>query len=242
MSLTLAICGSHIYGQSTVERMTVWSGVYSTAQALQGQGVFGARCERCHGNDLTGGATGTSLIGERFMQFWSEDNLDSLFKKISETMPRNAGGSLSDTEYVQVTAYILQKNGFPAGSTELKTETMPSIHIENKDGPKSLPNYSMIQIVGCMTPDGDDGWTLTNVGNLTRTRTPNAVSPDDLKIAQKTAMGTATYRLQNILLLGAFNAEAHKGLKMLAKGPLLRRSGGEAVSVTALDMVADTCR
>jgi hypothetical protein len=29
---------------------------------------------------------------------------------------------------------------------------------------------------------------------------------------------------------------------MLAKGPLLRRSAGEAVSVTALEMVSDSCK
>src|SRR5215831_19344351 len=143
--------GLSAFGQSGIDRLTVWSGVYTEAQATQGQAMFGARCERCHGNDLTGGATGTSLIGERFMQFWREDNLDSLFKKISETMPRNAGGTLSDAEYVHVTAYILQKNGFPPGPSDLKVESMHSIHIEAKDGPKPLPNNSMIQIVGCMT-------------------------------------------------------------------------------------------
>src|SRR5438128_4683536 len=143
------------------ERMTVWSGIYSEAQAAQGQTVFTARCARCHGNDLNGGAVGTSLIGDRFMQFWREDNVSSLFTKIRDTMPRNSGGSLSDEEYVQVTAFILQKNGFPAGPAELKPETMLSIQIEGKEGPKPLPTNSMIQVVGCMTPDGSDGWTLT---------------------------------------------------------------------------------
>ena len=233
--------GSRLYGQNA-ERLTVWSGVYTATQAADGQIVFNTRCSRCHGTDLTGGATGTSLIGDRFMQFWSEDNLDSLYKKISETMPRNSGGSLSDVEYVQVTTYLLQKNGFPTGSAELKPDTMHSIHIEGKDGPKPLPNNSMIQVVGCMTPDGSDGWNLTNVGTPTRTRTPDSITADDLKIAQKTSMGTATYRLQNLLMLGNFNAEAHKGHKMMAKGPLLRRSSGEAVSVTALEMVSDSCK
>ena len=242
ISVLVSVCAIVLsaFGQSGTDRLTVWSGVYTEAQSAQGQAVFG-RCERCHGNDLTGGATGTSLIGDRFMQFWREDNLDSLFKKISETMPRNAGGTLTDAEYVQVTTYILQKNGFPSGSSELKVENMHTIHIEAKDGPKPLPNNSMIQIVGCMTPDGNDGWILTKAGSPSRTRTPDNISPDDLKVAQKTSLGTAAYRLQNLMLLGAFNAEGHKGHKMLAKGPLIRRATGEAVSVTALDMVGENC-
>lgn len=235
-----AIQNSHTFAQSTSGRTTVWSGIYTDSQASQGQGVFLTRCSRCHGTDLTGGATGTGLKGERFMQFWREDSVESLFRKISETMPRNNGGSLSDAEYIQVTAYILQANGFPAGTAELKPETMNSIHIEEKDGPKPLPNNSMIQVVGCMMADGDD-WTLTKVSSPSRTRTPNAITPEELKAAGNTTLGSATYRLQNLMLLGSFNPESHKGHKMLAKGPLLRRSNGEAVSVTALDMVADSC-
>ena len=226
-------------GAGTPERITVWNGVYTEAQATLGQAVYSARCERCHANDLTGGAVGTSLKGDRFMQFWREDTVDSLFSKIRDTMPRNSA-SLSAEEYLNVTAFILKKNDFPAGATELKPEVMRSIHIEAREGPKPLPTNSMIQIVGCMTPDGD-GWTLTQVSAPTRTRISDAISPEELKAAQTAASGTATFRLQNLLMLGEFKPESHKGHKMLAKGPLLRRSNAELISVTALDMVADRC-
>ena len=240
LALIFGVMNSSALAQSAPARATVWTGIYSEAQATQGQNVFAARCSRCHGADLNGGAVGTSLIGDRFMQFWREDTVASLYIKIRDTMPRNSGGSLSDDEYVNVTAYILQRNGFPAGSAELKPETMRVIHIEGKDGPQPLPTNSMIQIVGCMTADGDN-WTLTQATSPVRTRVSDAVSPDELKVAQSTPLGSATLRLQNLVMLGAFKPELHKGHTMLAKGPLLRRSNGEAISVTALEMVGERC-
>ena len=240
LALMLGAMNSSIFAQSAPPRTTVWTGVYSDAQATQGQNEFAARCSRCHGTDLNGGAVGTSLIGDRFMQFWREDTVASLYIKIRDTMPRNSGGSLSEEEYVNVTAYILQKNGFPAGSADLKSEAMRAIHIEAKEGPQPLPTNSMVQIVGCMTQDGDN-WTLTQSTSPVRTRVSDAVSADELKIAQSTPLGTATFRLQNLVMLGSFKPEGHKGHTMLAKGPLLRRSGAEAISVTALEMVGERC-
>jgi len=229
-----------IFVQAPAGRTTVWSGVYTDAQAAQGQAVYAERCSRCHGGDLNGAATGTGLTGERFTQLWREDNVGNLFTKIRETMPRGNGGVLKEEDYVSATAFILQRNGFPAGSQELKPETMRSIHIEAKEGPQPFPTNSMIQVVGCMAQDGDN-WTLTQASSASRTRTPNEINPDDLKIAQNTPLGTATWRLQNLALLGMFKPETHKGHKMLAKGPLIRRSSGEHISVTALQMVEERC-
>src|SRR5262245_42219797 len=103
--LMLGVMNSSTFAQTTPSRTTVWAGAYNEAQATQGQTVFAARCSRCHGGDLNGGAVGTSLIGDRFMQFWREDTVASLYIKIRDTMPRNSGGSLSEEEYVNVTAY-----------------------------------------------------------------------------------------------------------------------------------------
>jgi mono/diheme cytochrome c family protein len=243
--LALIFCALNLplFGQDSPgapARMTVWSGVYSQAQATQGQAVYTARCGRCHGDDLNGAAVGTSLIGDRFLQFWREDTVESLFIKIRDTMPRNSLGTMKDEEYLNVTAYILQRNGFPTGSMEMTPETMRASRIEGKDGPQPLPTNSMIQVVGCMTRDGDT-WTLTKATSPVRTRTADKISPDELKTAQNTPLGTATFRLQNFSLLGSFNPEAHQGHTMLAKGPLLRRSNTEIISITALETVGGSC-
>jgi hypothetical protein len=46
-------------------------------------------------------------------------------------MPAGAGGSLSDAEYQQVTAYLLQANEYPAGKPlDLDEALMRAIGIE----------------------------------------------------------------------------------------------------------------
>jgi len=47
------------------------------------------------------------------------DPVGSLFEHVSTKMPQNRPGSLSDQEYADVVAYLLQINGRPAGEREL---------------------------------------------------------------------------------------------------------------------------
>ena len=51
------------------------------------------------------------------MERWREDSLHSLFTTMSTLMPRNDPGILSDGEYLDILAYVLQSNGFPTGPT-----------------------------------------------------------------------------------------------------------------------------
>src|SRR5437867_12523080 len=83
--------------------------------------------------NLGGGADqgAPPLKGDKFMENWREDSLDSLFTKIRTTMPRRDPKSLSDAETLQLVAYILQSNEFPAGS-ELNPSTLGAIQIERK--------------------------------------------------------------------------------------------------------------
>src|SRR5689334_13684538 len=96
------------------QRKTVWSGVYSEQQAAHGEKVYGFNCRSCHKETLTG--AGSVLKGDPFLQEWREDNLGSFFSLMKSTMPRTTPGSLRDDEYVDIIAYILQQNGFPAGT------------------------------------------------------------------------------------------------------------------------------
>src|SRR5215213_9390439 len=57
-----------MYG-SAQDAVSVWSGVYTTAQAERGRVVYAAQCGRCHGDDLSGNRA-YPLVGERFMDHW----------------------------------------------------------------------------------------------------------------------------------------------------------------------------
>ena len=48
--------------------------------------------------------------------------MGALFKRIKLTMPEDGPGRLSDQEYTDVVAYMLDRNDYPAGENELSTD------------------------------------------------------------------------------------------------------------------------
>jgi S-disulfanyl-L-cysteine oxidoreductase SoxD len=93
---------------------------YTDAQADAGQTVFASQCAICHGDRLEG-KVGPALAGEQFLSVSQYQELTAgfLYKLMSRQMPKNAPGSLSKTEYLDVLAYILKMNGYPAGPRQL---------------------------------------------------------------------------------------------------------------------------
>ena len=53
---------------------------------------------------------------------WGGKTVRALYDRANKTMPPAAPGSLAKDSYADIVAYILELNGFKAGSTELKTE------------------------------------------------------------------------------------------------------------------------
>lgn len=94
--------------------------LYTTDQATAGAGTYAQACAACHGSQLEGVAA-PALKGPVFGDMSNAQNLtaDALLDVIANTMPQSDPGSLKPEEYAAVTAYILQQNGYPAGSTPL---------------------------------------------------------------------------------------------------------------------------
>jgi quinohemoprotein ethanol dehydrogenase len=97
-------------------------GVFLSAQAAQGQQEFETNCASCHGADLGGREHAPALAGDSFLQQWHGHSVGDLFERISLTMPQQTPHSLSDHTYVDIVSFILQANGFPYGSVELKSD------------------------------------------------------------------------------------------------------------------------
>ena len=98
---------------------SVWSGVYTTAQAERGRETFEASCAACHRADLSGrgpipALRGTSFTGERDGQ-----SVGDLFEVIRSTMPPGRQGTLAPEAYVDVVAYLLSANAYPPGDGDL---------------------------------------------------------------------------------------------------------------------------
>jgi len=238
LMLAVSLAGA---GQTGAKSKTVWDGVYGEPQATRGQAVYAEYCAGCHGSNLGGGAAqgAPPLKGDKFMENWREDSVDSLFTKIKTTMPRRSSKTLTDAETLDIVSYLLQANEFPAGG-ELDASAIDKIQIQRKDGPKPLPNYAIVQVVGCMTAD-DDNWTLTMASPAKRVRNAEKSTPEELKAAASNSLGAMTFRLQNLAMLGAFDPQAHKGHKMIAKGSFSRQANTDRISVTELEMLGASC-
>jgi mono/diheme cytochrome c family protein len=101
-------------------------GWYSQEQAAAGHITFNSYCAQCHRPDLKG-ALGPALVGDAFLQTWLNKPLGDLFNFEHSKMPANNPGSVPDDKLWTITAYILQKNGFPAGSTPLSAQAQSRV-------------------------------------------------------------------------------------------------------------------
>ena len=109
---------------------SVWDGVYSEGQRLRGEETYLTKCSSCHTRALRGGIIIPALVGEEFVDKWS--SVGDLFEQARMTMPPDINQRLSREEYADVVAYILSKNEFPVGESDLATEfsALSGIRIE----------------------------------------------------------------------------------------------------------------
>jgi S-disulfanyl-L-cysteine oxidoreductase SoxD len=85
-------------------------GVYTSAQARRGGGLYEDICLACH--------TLGRFRGVDFVTKWSNQPLAVLYKAV-RAMPLGEPDSLAPEEYAEVVAYLLSTNGYPAGPREL---------------------------------------------------------------------------------------------------------------------------
>jgi mono/diheme cytochrome c family protein len=125
----LAVCvigaGLALSGYAQQAR-TIDQGVYSAAQATQGQAIFTANCVLCHGAELQG-AVGPMLTGSGFTTAWAGRPLSDLVDKIEKTMPPQAPGTTTRAQATDIAAYILQFGKVPAGQAELSDASLSGI-------------------------------------------------------------------------------------------------------------------
>jgi len=101
------------------QQRTVWDGLYTDAQAERGRASYQQSCIGCHREDLRGDNMAPSLVGESFLFLWGDMEVGELSARIQKVMPPDRPGSLPAQTYIDIVAFILQKNAFPAGSQEL---------------------------------------------------------------------------------------------------------------------------
>ena len=101
----------------------IWAGVYTDAQAAQGQKFYKSACQDCHGEFLQGDPDqGSPGLGTpQFMVEWDGQTMADLVRHI-HTLPNDAFGDMDPLTAVQLAAYILQHADVPSGKTPLSTD------------------------------------------------------------------------------------------------------------------------
>ena len=100
--------------------------VYTAAQATAGQAAYQANCASCHQPTLVGQNEAPPLAGTNFMTTWRQRTTKDLIEYMAASMPPGKP-SLAEADYVNITAFILQFNGAPAGTQALTAATATPI-------------------------------------------------------------------------------------------------------------------
>jgi alcohol dehydrogenase (cytochrome c) len=96
---------------------------FTEPQAGRGQELYVKNCQDCHGSTLDNGEFGgPPLRGSYFRQHWGTGDVGGLYGYMSALMPPDRPGQLSAQSYVDLTAFLLSKNGYKAGNDELTAD------------------------------------------------------------------------------------------------------------------------
>jgi S-disulfanyl-L-cysteine oxidoreductase SoxD len=114
--------------------------------AAQGEAVYVAKCQACHGEKGTGGPNdalvgGTLTPGKPPIKtvgsYWPYAT--TLFDYIRRAMPFQESQTLTSDEIYAVSAYILNLNGIIATDAVLDAQSLPKVRMPNRDNFITFP-------------------------------------------------------------------------------------------------------
>ena len=214
--------------QASTPRRTVWEGVYTEAQATRGLMAFGQSCSGCHALAAEGKSP---LVGDLFWKSFSQKMAGDLLEYVSINMPNGAPGSLSESSYQDIVAALLKSNGFPAGTSELRSNTVADVQIVPKDGNTELPANALVRVVGCLARSGAD-WVVSNATTPERAERVAPAGEDATR-----SLGTRTMPLKFVVT----RLDALAGSRIAVSGLLIGAGGVDGINVTAVNRVAPKC-
>src|SRR5947207_7913023 len=103
-------------------------GVYTAQQAASGRAVYQANCAICHQQDLSGSGDAPTLRGSEFVSNWGPRTTRELLSFLQLTMPPARQGILSQEDYLNIVAFVLQSNGARPGTQTLTANTDVAIN------------------------------------------------------------------------------------------------------------------
>ena len=127
-------------------------GDYTSPQAAHGAAVYTQYCVQCHGQNLQGDS-GPALSGQTLRQTFGAGTAAGLYDFISRQMPQDKPGTLTRQQYLDVTAYILARNGFPSGKTPLEAASLGQVRMaQARISPTAATGANTDEIVRAAPP------------------------------------------------------------------------------------------
>ncbi len=126
---------------------------------------------------------------------------------------------------------MLKSNGFPAGSNDLRRDSIANVQIVQKDGRTELPSDALARVIGCLTRQGND-WAVTKA--TTPERAEN-VSPSGADATRP--LGSHTFPLKFVVT----RLDPLSGSRVAVTGLLIGAGGADGMNVTTVTRVAPKC-
>lgn len=99
------------------------AGIYTLDQASAGRTVYNQECATCHGRVLEGAEGGPALAGRAFIESWRGRALADFISLTRQTMPVTKPAGLTDSEYGNVVAFMLNRNAYASGQEKLTLDS-----------------------------------------------------------------------------------------------------------------------
>ena len=92
---------------------------FSADQAARGSELYQQNCAACHLANLTGSFEAPNLADKGFRSNWANRRVDEFVDMLQRTMPPQAPGSLDQSQYLDISAFLLEANNISASATAL---------------------------------------------------------------------------------------------------------------------------
>ena len=237
MAAALCIAAGGIAVAQGADEGTVWDSSFTQAQADRGEVAFTgtAGCAACHG--FSGPLDGNRdmfppLAGEVYLRSMTARPVAYLHDYIRDNKPAATPGSLRPETVLQLTAYILDRNGFPAGDSPLTAGRAASVLMVPPDWSGALPASALVRVVGCLAEGEGGDWVVER-----------AVAParvDDAAIDPGAAvlpLGDGAFGLRFVLT----PLDDLVGQRVWVRGTLVGEGGVDGISVSQVESVAERC-
>ena len=90
---------------------------FSADQASRGESLYQQNCGACHLADLSGSFEAPNLADSAFRGNWANRGVEEFIDLLNRTMPPQAPGSLSQAQYLDISAFILSTNSVAASNS-----------------------------------------------------------------------------------------------------------------------------